>query len=142
MERSKGLSVGKLMVVVAFAAMPMAFCLAPIYRQSEFVRLQWSVDAVIRNLQPTDPASVTPAVWDCVRGATITAYDNVCVGPEHVSITEMIRLREDLDRKLKGKVDLDTLVWIWERLGQTGPTGKDYATRFRPLLDHCVPARP
>ena len=54
----------------------------------------------------------------------------------------MVRLRDDLDRKLKGKVDLDTLVWIWERLGQTGPGGKDYAERFRPMLDQCLPAGP
>jgi hypothetical protein len=136
------LPVWKLMTIVALLALPMAFCLVPIGRQAEWGRVHRQMDDTIRYLKPSDPSGVDPAVWDHALGATITAYGNVCFSTEHVSIPEMYRLRDDLDAKLKGKVDLDTLVWIWERLGETGPPGQSYARRHRPLLDQYLPARP
>jgi hypothetical protein len=125
MNRWGGLPVWKLMTVVALLALPMAFCLVPIHRQTEWSRLERQMDTSIRYLRPSDPSTVDPAVWDHALGATITAYGNVCFSTEHVSIPEMYRLRDDLDAKLKGKVDLDTLVWIWERLGGTCRPDRD-----------------
>jgi hypothetical protein len=130
------------MGLVALLALPMAFCLVPIQPHAEWSRLERLMDASIQYLRPSDPSTVDPAVWEAAHGSTVTAYGNVCFSPEHVSMPEMYRLRDDLDAKLKGKVDLDTLVWIWERLGKTGPSGESYARRFRPLLDQYLPARP
>jgi hypothetical protein len=142
MGRSSRLPVWKLMTIVALLALPMAFCLVPVGRLTEWRRVHKRLDDKIRYLKPSDPSGVDPAVWDNALGATITAYGNVCFSTGHVSIPEMYRLQDDLDAKLKGKVDLDTLIWIWERLGETGPAGKDYAREKRPLLDQWLPARP
>jgi len=38
----------------------------------------------------------------------------------------MLRFEQDLDEKLKGRVDLKTLKWIGERAAQTGPNGERY----------------
>ena len=142
MDRAGRPPVWKLMGLVALLALPMAFCLAPIGRQAEWDRLRRQMDRMIRPLRPSDPSGVDPVVWDRALGATITAYGNVCFSPGHVSTSEMARLRDDLDAKLKGRVDLDTLIWTWERLGETGPHGRRYARDLRPLLDQWLPARP
>jgi hypothetical protein len=142
MDRSGRLSVWKLMAIVALLAVPMAFCLVPVGRQAEWRRVHQDIDDTIRYLEPSEPSTVDPTVWENARGATITAYANVCFSTGHVSMAEMYRLRRDLDAKLKGQVDLDTLIWIWERLGKTGPHGESYARRHRPLLDQWLPARP
>jgi hypothetical protein len=142
MDRSSRLAVWKLMAIVALLALPMAICLVPLGRQTEWGRVHRELDERIRDLKPSDPSGVAPAVWDNALMATSTAYGNVCYSIQHVTTAEMDRLRDDLDAKLKGKVDLDTLIWIWERLGETGPAGKRYAREKRPLLDQCLPARP
>jgi hypothetical protein len=141
MDRSGRLSVWKLMTIVALLSVPMVFCLVPVGREAEWRHVHREIDDRIRYLEPSDPSSVDPTVWETARGATITAYGNVCFSTSHVSMAEMYRLRRDLDAKLKGKVDLDTLIWIWERLGDTGPTGKSYSREKRPLLDQWLPAR-
>jgi hypothetical protein len=142
MDRSGRLPVWKLMVIVALLALPMAFCLVPVGRMAEWGRVHREMDDKIRYLKPSDPSGVDPTVWENVLGATVTAYGNVCFSTEQVSTAEMYRLQHDLDAKLKGKVDLDTLIWIWDRLGETGPHGESYARSKRPLLDQCLPARP
>jgi hypothetical protein len=54
----------------------------------------------------------------------------------------MYRLREDLEVKLKGNVDLGTLRWIWHRLGDTGPYGKRYTERYKSAFLNCLPLEP
>ena len=135
-------SVAKLMGFVALLSVPIAYLGVPVARQAEWMRLARGMEASIRDLRPGDPSIVTPAVWDQAQGAVITAYCNICFSPEHVSTPEMIRLRDDLERTLKGPVNLDTLIWIWGRLGETGPHGERYIDRHRSMIEPCLPARP
>jgi hypothetical protein len=142
MTRSSRFPVWKMMAFVAFLALPMGFCVVPVARQSEWSRLYQGMDRTIQSLQPSDPSTVNPAAWACARAATLTAYCNVCASIEQMPTAEMIRLLDDLDRKLKAKVDLDTLDWIWGRLGETGPFGEEYAESRRYMFDRCLPAKP
>lgn len=112
---------------------------APVSRRMEWVRVLRQIDVLIDGLRPTQPNTINPSVWDCARGAVKTAYANICFSPEHTSTAEMYRLRDDLEVKLQGPIDLETLRWLWARLGQTGPHGKQYIQRFDYLIRPCLP---
>jgi len=127
------------MVAVAVLAAVMGFCVVPFGRQAEFLRIHRQLYDSIRDLKPSNQASVSPAVWECASDWTITAYGNICFSPEHVETAEMYRLRDELNGKLGGFIDLDTLIWIWDRLAKTGPHGKQYIERYRPQFLECFP---
>jgi hypothetical protein len=127
------------MLVVVFTALLLNFCIVPLGRQTEWRRLQNRMDSTIRYLRPTQPAAMNPSVWECAHGWVVTAYVNICFSPEHTATGEMYRLRDDLDKKLASGVDLDTLKWIWNRLGKTGPHGKRYIERHSPSFRDCFP---
>ena len=46
----------------------------------------------------------------------------------------MKRINNDLDTKLQGNVDIDTVDWIWHRLAATGPHGAQYVAKFEPIF--------
>lgn len=94
--------------------------------------------AIVRRLESMRPDTADLAVWKCATEAIETAYGNICFSPEHVSMAEMRRLRNDLDAKLRGPVDMATLAWIWNRLGETGPHGRRYIKRFKSLFHDCT----
>jgi hypothetical protein len=50
----------------------------------------------------------------------------------------MTRYGTDVEAKLAGDVDLDTLRWIWDRLAETGPNGKAYNEPFRHNLEESI----
>ena len=133
------ISLTKALVIVALAALLLSFLIAPVGRQMEWRGLAREMDTSIRYLKPTQPNSIASGTWDCAHGWVITAYCNICFSPEHTTTAEMYRLREDLEKKLNGKIDLGTLRWTWIRLGETGPHGKQYIERFEPAFRDCFP---
>jgi hypothetical protein len=135
MQRRISLS-GALTVVVLLALF-LNFCIVPIGRHMEWTRLERQIDSYIRYLKPTPPSTIKPGEWDCAHSWIVNAYCNICFSPEHTAATEMYRLRKDLRAKLRDRIDLETLKWIWNRLGQTGPYGKQYTERFGPLFRDC-----
>jgi hypothetical protein len=125
------------LAVVALLAILMNFCLVPIGRDMDWMRLRRQMDVSIRSLGPSHPDAVNPSVWDCAHSWVVTAYGNICFSPEHTATAEMYRLRDDLKKKLAGEIDLNTLKWIWSRLGDTGPHGKQYIERHTPPFRDC-----
>jgi hypothetical protein len=103
-----------------------------------FGRHHYQLFDTIAGLHGRQPLEVDKNTWEEAVYLTTTAYGNVCYSPEHVSNAEMVRLRNDLDEKLKSKVGINTLLWIWDRLAQTGPHGRQYITRFKPMLHAIV----
>jgi hypothetical protein len=57
-----------------------------------------------------------------------------------VSLEELRRFNADVAERLRGPVDLGTVDWVWERLGQTGPHGQRYRERFEPQYREGVAA--
>jgi hypothetical protein len=133
------LTVRRLMVVVAIVAVLLAALIVPLGRQLEYGKLRREMNDSIDALQYRVPHGVSPRVWECAWGWTLTAYGNVCFSEEHVRIEEMYRLRDELVPKLRGPVGPQTLVWIWERLAQTGPHGKRYVGQHRQSFLDCFP---
>ena len=138
MVLSGRISLRKLLALVALLALLLALCIVPIGRHMEWSRLEQDADSSIRNLKPTLPNSLDPNVWNCAHGWVVTAYVNICIR-DSTSTDEMYRLRHDLEQKFKDRIDLGTLDWIWNRLGETCPYGKRYIERFRPLFVECFP---
>jgi hypothetical protein len=90
-----------------------------------------AIREAINSLRHRRPVNISERAWEEGVGWTITAHVNVCLSPGHTSYEAMDRYGRDLDEKLNGAVDADTLDWIWDRLAETGPHGKSYTTRFR-----------
>ena len=100
----------------------------PLVRYSKHSR---SINEEIKALRDRRPATVSPQLWEeCVAWASI-AHCNICFSEEHASYQAMCRFEEQLDEKLKGNVDLDTIEWIGDRLAETGPHGQRYMTNWR-----------
>ena len=83
------------------------------------------------------PENLDSKVWEEAVGWAITAHANVCFSESHVPIDELRRFRADLEKRLDGEVDLATVDWIWQRLAETGPHGRQYREKFEPQYrDH------
>jgi hypothetical protein len=100
------------------------------------------VKAIVENMRWECPPNVDQMRWEAACDITCSAVGNVCYTPEHVSMSEMRRLREDIERKAAEPASLDTLRWIWHRLAQTGPHGKECAERMIVLFDETVASDP
>ena len=71
--------------------------------------------------------------------APFAAWIRVRVRAGVTATAEMYRFRDDLSEKLNDSVDLQTLNWIWIRLGETRPHGKRYTEQHEPSLRECFP---
>jgi hypothetical protein len=87
---------------------------------------------LVNQLRGRRPPDVSPRTWDLAADWAVTAYCNVCFSPGHVPLDELKRFRTELEERLRATVDLATVDWIWERLGRTGPHGRQYRERFEP----------
>ena len=85
---------------------------------------------LVNSLEHRRPSDVEPETWEAASGWTSNAYANICFSPDAVSLSELKRFTADLERELGKQVDLETTAWIWRRLAQTGPHGKQYVDRF------------
>jgi hypothetical protein len=86
------------------------------------------------------PANIRPQLWADSVGWAGIAQGNICFSEEHTTYEAMCRLEEQLDEKLKGKIDLGTLEWIWDRLAETGPHGQSYVSTFRKAWKELIQA--
>lgn len=83
------------------------------------------------------PPGVEPATWREVVVVSYNALGNVCFSPKHVSIAEMRRLRAEVEGKNREPITVETLDWLWWRLGKTGPRGAKYIRQMQPLWDEA-----
>jgi hypothetical protein len=126
-RRTKWLVVFGLLAAVAFCiALPALW----IWPQFVYGRERSAGYEVVAQLVDRRPADVTPAVWEVATSSAITAYANVCFSDEHVPIDELRRFHADSKARLEGEVNLATIDWVWQRLGETGPHGRQYRDRF------------
>ena len=103
-----------------------------LYQQIVYANEQKKAAAVVESLAERRPEDVEPEPWETASGWAITAYHNVCFSRSHVTLLEMKRFRSDVKAEFATGIDLATIDWIWRRLAQTGPHGKQYVERFEP----------
>lgn len=102
-----------------------------------FSREREAIKACVTAWGDEPPAHIDPHTW---RGVVITLHNlvgNLCFSPSHVSTDEMRRLRAELEAKSREPITVETLDWLWWRLGKTGPHGPRYVTRMQPLWDEA-----
>ncbi len=128
-RRTKWLVVFGLLAAVAFCIALPALWLWP---QFVYGRERSAAYEVVTQLVDRRPADVNAAVWEVATSWAITAYANVCFSDEHVPIDEHRRFRVDSEKRFEGDVNLATIDWVWQRLGETGPHGAQYRDRFEP----------
>lgn len=98
--------------------------------QIRYNRRSYRINEKIISLQQRRPENVSEQAWaDCVAWASI-AHCNICFSEGHTSYQAMCRFEDQLDEKLQGEVDLDTIEWIGERLAETGPHGRQYMNKW------------
>jgi hypothetical protein len=119
-------------------AVILKFVVVPIGQMREWSYLYFHEESSIRNMQPTDPLETDPRIWACARNCVLTAYGNICFDPEHTTIIEMYRLRDDLKVELQGRINLETLKRLWKRLGETGAVGKSYILKLDDSMQDCM----
>jgi hypothetical protein len=128
-RRMKWLVVFSLLAAVAFCiALPALW----IWPQFVYGRERSAGHEVVTQLVDRRPADVPPAVWEEATTWAITAYANVCFSESHVPLDELRRFRVDSEERFEGEVNLATIDWVWQRLGETGPHGRQYRDRFEP----------
>jgi hypothetical protein len=100
-------------------------------RQQPF---RWSrvIDAHLDSLVSRRPAEMSPRQWESAVAWTGNLHANSLVahqadGPTVAALERRIR------EKLAGKVDLQTIHWIWDEYARVCPGGASYQ-RFRPLM--------
>lgn len=83
------------------------------------------------------PAGIDPQSWENLTTLTDIGFGNVFFSPQHASYTEMLRFQADLEERLRRDkpIRVETLRWIWKRLAETGPHGKDYSERMVLLFE-------
>jgi hypothetical protein len=89
-------------------------------------------DELFRQLSNRRPSNIDVQTREIATNWATTAYRNICFGEAQTPLQELKRFCKDLEARLQGRVDLTTIDWIWERLGQTGPYGNEYRLRFEP----------
>jgi endo-beta-N-acetylglucosaminidase D len=105
---------------------------------ARFRRTYRKMDTALQILLVKKPKEVSLARWEDAVRWTNNACSNVCFSPAHIDLPEFQRFCDELNQKVKGKVDLDTLKWIWSRLASTGSHGRNYVARNKGNFDDVM----
>ena len=100
------------------------------------------IEAMILDLGKYPPPGASEHHWLNLCQGVVNGEANALFSPSHVSMEEVRRLEADVQRKLEGETQpkLETLEWVWNRMGECGPFQKRYITRMRPLFDEWADA--
>ncbi len=119
-----------LLILVGAGAILVGLLAPAFVSRFSYAQQQHKVSDLINSLSGCRPNTASPAEWEAATTWTGIAVANVCYSPEHVPLEELRQFRNELESKLDGDVDLDSLGWIWDRLATTGPHGARYAAKF------------
>ena len=103
-----------------------------------YARHRRAAAETVESLSESRPPGVSARTWDDATGWATTAYHNVCFSDDHVQLSELKKFAADIEQRCAGDVDLSTIDWIWKRLAETGPHGKQYVARFEPAYRELV----
>ncbi len=115
-----------------------------IYQVVNYAKEQRRAADVVESLVDRRPSGTSSTEWDVASEWAVTAYHNVCFSADHVRLDELRRFRVDVEAKCspQAEIRITTIDWIWQRLAETGPHGKQYVGRFRPqYLEHLAAAQ-
>ena len=132
MHRSgSGVTVRRMMAVVAIIALGLAGFDAAFFRPIR-VHSRWfkRVRADLESLQHKRPPDVERREWAYVVGWTLNAHGNCCSARDFVDPALTEGFADELERRLRGRVGIGTIDWIWDEFMRISRV-KSY-DRFRP----------
>lgn len=123
------------LAIASFFGIPIYFViLRPAIERQLFRAEYGEMEELLQRWGEMTPEGMNKRAWEWAFTTTYNGFGNVCFSPENVSLEEMRRLNSDLQRKLQEPPSLEALEWIWNRLGETGPRGRQYIEQKRPLF--------
>jgi hypothetical protein len=95
---------------------------------------RWSgrVRRSLEGLASKCPPEVSRARWDHIVSWTLNAHANCCSIRGAVIADERGPFADELERRLRGPVDLETIDWIWDEFERISIYGKQYSDCWRP----------
>lgn len=102
------------------------------WRLVSFARQKEVGVVMIESLRDKRPSNTPIQNWDNAINWTITAYQNVFFSVDSVASGELDDFTDEARTKFAGEVDTESLDWVWDRLAETGVSGKQYVDRFEP----------
>ena len=102
-------------------------------RYWEFQRVHQQTTDKIRSLAGRCPTDVSPAQWQRAVDWTANLICQVYFVPAASDPDSLKELRDALDDKMRGPVDLTTLQWVWEHCEKAPRSNAEYAIRFRSI---------
>jgi hypothetical protein len=91
-----------------------------------------AIEQDIDALRLRRPANLTPKQWESAVAWTSNLHGNSLIRSQ-TDLPTIRRFRQQLEKKLAGDVDLQTIHWIWDEYAKVCPGGKDYQ-RFRAMM--------
>jgi hypothetical protein len=102
-----------------------------------FFEERHAINASVNSWRDNAPAQIDRHIWQEVVTTLYNALGNVCFTPNEISIDEMRRLRAEVEGKSREPITVETLDWLWWRLGKTGSHGAEYIRQMQPLWDEA-----
>jgi hypothetical protein len=92
------------------------------------------VHGELRSLANKRPPELTREQWENVIAWTLNAHGNCLIPCWRIPSSERDRFEAELKRRLRERVDLQTIDWIWDEIVRMSPYGKTYSDDWRPTL--------
>lgn len=126
-------TVRRLLVAVAVIIVLIGLSSLSFVLISRHQHLSWyrNVEDHILRLADRRPEGVSPSRWAYCLHWTWNLHTNYG-GYEYWDRSERTRFLGEFDRRLKGKVDLGTIDWIWDEYVEHTSGGRSYSQRYRP----------
>jgi hypothetical protein len=145
-SRHLRLTIRRSMTLVALVAALLAFAILPLSKeiarqkeQSRYDQIATEMVDAVAALELRTPQGVSSSVWVCTVRSTTVCLMNICFTWNRPSNDDLYRLRGDLMPRLRGPANLETLLWIWDRLARTGPYATRVVDRSRRSFEACIP---
>jgi hypothetical protein len=116
---------------VLFAALLFCFWFflaRPHQQHAEWYR---NIEDHITMLADKRPEGVSPSQWAYTIHMTWNLHGNYG-GFSYFDHNERARFLMEFDRRLKGRVDLGTIDWIWDEYVKHSTGGRHYSSNYRP----------
>jgi hypothetical protein len=90
-----------------------------------------SIEEMLRSLEKRRPTEMTPGQWNnAVVWTTGGLLPNSAIF-HTADLRDIQQLERELQVKLNGRVDFNTILWIWDRIALLCETGQLYNERWR-----------
>jgi hypothetical protein len=94
---------------------------------------------MVHSLEKRKPPDMTQRQWDNAFGWTANLWGNT-QALYSADVSDLQQLEREMNEKLKGKVDFNTILWIWDRFAEVCTGAKRYNEIYRDeLIDFSSP---